>query len=148
MRVIIGTDHGGFNQKEQLKGQLQADGYEVEDVGTFSADATDYPEYALKVGRAVQADPEARGILLCRSGEGMEIVANKLKGIRAALVWRPDIAAETRHDNDSNILVLPSDFVAPHDMWNITKSFLDTDFSHEERHARRIAEISELEKEL
>lgn len=146
MRVIIGTDHGGFTQKEQLREQLKAAGYEVEDMGTFSAESTDYPEYAVKVGKAVQADLEnSRGILLCRSGEGMEIAANKLKGIRAALVWRPDVAAETRHDNDSNILVLPSDFVAESDMFTIAKTFLDTPFSGEERHARRISAISELE---
>jgi ribose 5-phosphate isomerase B len=148
MRVIIGTDHGGFQPKEQLKGMLSAAGYEVEDVGTFSSDSTDYPEYALKVGRAVQQDPEARGVLLCRSGEGMEIAVNKLKGIRAALVWRPDIAIETRHDNDSNVIVLPSDFVAEHDMEIIVRNFLDTPFSGEERHSRRIAQIAELEKEV
>jgi ribose 5-phosphate isomerase B len=145
MRVIIGTDHGGFTPKEELRDQLKEAGYEVEDVGTFSAESTDYPEYALKVGKAVQADPEARGILLCRSGEGMEIAVNKLKGIRAALVWRPDVAVETRRDNDSNVLVLPSDFVAEHDMLTIAKNFLETPFSGEERHARRIAAITELE---
>ncbi|HSI20490.1 MAG TPA: RpiB/LacA/LacB family sugar-phosphate isomerase, partial [Verrucomicrobiae bacterium] len=122
-------------------------GYEVEDMGTHSAESTDYAEYAVKVGRAVQQDPNARGILLCRSGEGMEIAANKLKGIRAALVWRPDIAAETRRDNDSNILVLPADFVAEHDMLAIARSFLDTDFSGEERHQRRIDQIKALETE-
>lgn len=146
MRVIIGTDHGGYNQKEQLKGQLQEAGYSVEDMGTFSGNTPDdYPEFAVKVAEAVQADPEARGVLLCRSGEGMEIAANKFKGIRASLVWRPDIAAETRHDNDANIIVLPSDFVAEHDMVTIVKTFLDTPFSHEERHARRIAQITDIE---
>ncbi|MEZ0286288.1 MAG: RpiB/LacA/LacB family sugar-phosphate isomerase [Candidatus Paceibacterota bacterium] len=147
MRVIIGTDHGGYSQKEQLLAALRDAGYEVEDMGTHSAESTDYAEYAVKVGRAVQQDPNARGILLCRSGEGMEIAANKLKGIRAALVWRPDIAAETRRDNDSNILVLPADFVAEHDMLAIARSFLDTDFSGEERHQRRIDQIKALETE-
>ncbi len=147
MRVILGTDHGGYHQKEQLKHQLQEAGYQVEDVGTFSTESTDYPEYAIKVGRAVQQDPEARGILLCRSGEGMEIAVNKLKGIRAALVWRPDIAAETRHDNNSNVLVLPGDFVAESDMLTIAKTFLDTPFSNEERHARRVQQITDLENE-
>ncbi len=147
MRVIIGTDHGGYLQKEQLVIALREAGYNVEDMGTHSAESTDYAEYAVKVGRAIQQDPSARGILLCRSGEGMEIAAYKLKGIRAALVWRPDIAAETRRDNDSNILVLPADFVAEHDMVGISRAFLDTDFSGEERHLRRIEQINALEAE-
>jgi ribose 5-phosphate isomerase B len=148
MRVIIGTDHGGFHQKEWLVGELKAAGYQVEDLGTYSEESTDYPEYAVKVSKEVQSDPEARGILLCRSGEGMEIAANKLKGIRASLVWRPDVAAETRHDNDANVLVLPADFVAESDMLAIARSFLDTPFSGQERHARRVEQIKALEDQV
>lgn len=145
MRVIIGTDHGGYQQKERLKQQLSEAGYTVEDVGTFSEEPADYPEYAEKVGKAVQEDPNARGVLLCRSGEGMEMAVNKMAGIRGALVWRPDVAEETRRDNDANVLVLPADFVAEHDMLAITKAFLDTPFSGEERHTRRIEEMMDLE---
>ena len=147
MRVIIGTDHGGVVQKDQLVSELQAAGYAVEDVGTHDAESTDYPDYALKVGRIIQQDPEARGILLCRSGEGMEMAVNKLKGVRGALVWRPDIAAETRRDNDANVIVLPADFVAPHDMTIIAKTFLDTEFSGEERHQRRLDKMKAIEEE-
>jgi ribose 5-phosphate isomerase B len=145
MRVIIGADHGGVQQKEQLKGQLQAAGYEVEDVGAHDEAASDYPDFAVKVGEVVQQDPEARGVLLCRSGEGMAMAANKMKGIRAALVWRPDVARETRRDNDANVIVLAGDFVAEHDMLEITKAFLDTPFSGEERHVRRIEKIKQME---
>lgn len=147
MHVFIASDHGGFHQKAFLADSLREAGHEVEDLGTHSTESVDYPEYAIAVGRAVQQNPEARGILLCRSGEGMEIVANKLKGIRASLVWRPDIAAETRHDNDANVLVLPGDFVAESDMVAISKTFLDTEFSGEERHARRVSQITDLENQ-
>jgi ribose 5-phosphate isomerase B len=148
MHIYIGADHGGYETKEKLRHELEAEGFSVEDMGAYSDESSDYPEFGIKVARAVQHNPEARGILLCRSGEGMEIVANKLKGIRAALVWRPDIAAETRRDNDSNVLVLANDFIAEHDILTIAKTFLETEFSGEERHARRIAQITELENEL
>jgi len=149
MHVFIAADHGGYHQKQFLATALRDLGHEVEDLGTDSpTKPDDYPDYAVAVGKAVQQKPEAQGILLCRSGEGMEMMVNKLKGIRAALVWRPDVAAETRRDNDANVLVLPADFVAESDMVAISKTFLETPFSGEERHARRIAKMATLEEEL
>jgi ribose 5-phosphate isomerase B len=147
MHIYLGSDHGGFEQKQMLARELAAAGYAVEDCGPHTIDPSDdYPDYALKVARAVQKDPDSCGILLCRSGEGMEMVANKLNGIRAALVWRPDVAAETRSDNLANILVLPSDFVANHDALVIAKTFIDTPFSGEERHQKRIDKIAAIER--
>jgi ribose 5-phosphate isomerase B len=148
MRVFIASDHGGFAQKKHLTNYLSEQGYEVVDHGSHSAESTDYPQYAVTVGQSVQQEPDAKGVLLCRSGEGMEMAANKLKGIRAALVWRSDVAAETRRDNDANVLVLPADFLQLDEMKTITDTFLTTAFSGEERHQRRIDQISALEERV
>lgn len=147
MRVFIASDHGGFREKAEIAEALRSAGHEVTDLGPHTEDpGDDYPAFAVAVGRAVQADPESRGILLCRSGEGMEIAVNKIAGVRGALVWRPDIAAETRRDNDANVIVLPGDFVAVHDMHAIVNAFLNTSFSTEERHHRRVEQITAIEK--
>jgi ribose 5-phosphate isomerase B len=145
VQVYIGSDHGGFQQKERLIPVLQAHGYAVTDSGTHSAESTDYPEFALVVGRQVLANPGSLGILLCRSGEGMQMAANKIPGIRAALVWTEPVARETRNDNDANVLVLPSDFVTQEEEERIVLTFLSTPFSQEERHARRIEELNYIE---
>src|ERR1044072_8189565 len=113
MHVFIASDHGGVAQKEILVKELTTAGYEITDCGSYDREAKDdYPDFALAVGRAVAGQPENRGILLCRSGEGMEMAANKMPKIRAALVWKTEVAAETRRDNDANVLVLPSDFIS------------------------------------
>lgn len=128
-------------------GELQGAGYTVTDCGSYSKDAADdYPDFGLAVAQAVKDHPENRGVLLCRSGEGMEMVANKVPHIRAALVWRPDVAAETRRDNDANVLVLPSDFISNEEATEITKTFLSTDFSGEERHLRRLEKMANIER--
>ena len=145
MHIYIGSDHGGFAQKQLLSAELEKKGYTVTDCGTYSSESTDYPDFALAVGRAVNEHPRGRGILLCRSGEGMEIAANKIPKIRAALVWNSRVAAETRHDNDANILVLPSDFISDQDALDIASTFLTTEFSNEERHIRRIEKIHNIE---
>jgi len=146
MRVYIGSDHGGFEQKEALKWALSQDNLELTDCGNRHLDyLDDYPAYAARVGRKVAEHPHAIGILLCRSGEGMEMAANKIHGIRAALVWNEEVAEETRLDNDANILVIPSDFVSEQEALAIVRRFLATDFSGEKRHERRIEELMELE---
>jgi ribose 5-phosphate isomerase B len=145
VRVFIGSDHGGYVQKDRLVSLLSSQGYQVVDSGTHSDESTDYPEYALLVGRQVIEHPGSFGILLCRSGEGMQMAANKIPGIRAALVWTEAVATETRHDNDANVLVLPSDFISQEDEEAIVRAFLTTPFSHEERHERRIEEIGFIE---
>ena len=147
MNVYIASDHGGFVQKQLLVTALSTAGFSVKDLGPHVELRTDdYPDYAIAVAKAVQEDKDSRGILLCRSGEGMEMVANKVAGIRAALVWRPDIAAETRRDNDANVLVMSSDFVADHDALEIAQTFLTTEFSNEERHQRRLDKIAAIER--
>jgi ribose 5-phosphate isomerase B len=145
MHIYIGSDHGGYKQKELLHSHLQEKGYEVKDCGTYSSESTDYPDFALAVANAVAGEPGSRGILLCRSGEGMEIAANKVPKIRAALVWKEEVAAETRRDNDSNILVLPSDFISDDEALSFSVTFLTTDFSGEERHIRRLEKLHNIE---
>ena len=146
--VFVGSDHGGFGQKQALFSALSSEGFRVVDKGPHVFNPNDdYPDYALAVAREVQAMPQARGILLCRSGEGMDMAANKVRGIRAALVWKPAVAAETRRDNDANILVIPSDFVNETEALEIARAFLAAEFSGEERHARRIEKIAHIENE-
>jgi ribose 5-phosphate isomerase B len=143
--VYIGSDHGGFSQKELIINSLRSEGYTITDCGTYSSESTDYPDFAVAVGVAVQSNRERFGVLLCRSGEGMEMAANKVKKIRAALVWKVEVAVETRRDNDANILVLPSDFVSNELALAITRAFLSTPFSGEERHIHRIEKLHAIE---
>ena len=111
MRVALGADHAGYDMKETIKKHLESKGHEVTDFGTDSAESTDYPDYGAPAARAV-ADGEADvAILFCGSGQGMTMVANKIKGVRAALVWRPDVAELSRQHNDANVLSLPSRFI-------------------------------------
>jgi ribose 5-phosphate isomerase B len=105
----------------------------------------DFTPYAEEVAKAVVAEKNSMGVLVCRSGEGMAIAANKIDGVRAALVWDQSVARETREDNDSNILSLPADHITTDEMLAITRTWLTTPFSGAERHARRIEQISELE---
>ena len=145
--IYIGSDHGGFEHKKLLIEELQASNYQVTDCGAHIVNSTDdYTDFAAAVARAVREDKGSKGILLCRSGEGMEMAANKVPGIRAALVWREDVARETRKDNDANVLVLPSDFIGSEEILTIAKTFLETDFSNEDRHIRRLEKITAIEK--
>lgn len=145
MHIYIGSDHGGFDQKEVLKEFLTQKEFEVTDCGTYSSESTDYPDFAVAVGTAVSNEHGSAGILLCRSGEGMEIAANKVPKIRASLVWNAQVAAETRSDNDANVLVLPSDFVSVDETKEIVDVFLSTPFSGEERHIRRLEKLHNIE---
>lgn len=145
MDVYLGADHGGFAAKNLLITHLQAAGYSVHDQGAYTLEeADDYPQYAAAVARAVAADPNARGLLLCRSGEGMAMAANRFRGVRAAVVWQAAVAEESRRDNDANIAVIPADFIGEEDQRQIAERFLSTPFSHEERHARRIHQLETL----
>ena len=146
MHIYIGSDHGGYAQKDRLIEALRPEGYEITDCGTYSPASTDYPDFALAVGRSVAEHPHSLGILLCRSGEGMEMAANKIPKIRAALVWQEDVAVETRRDNDANILVLPSDFISEEQALAIARRFAATPFSGEERHIRRLQKLHAIER--
>lgn len=147
MNVYIASDHAGFIKKNELVRLLSED-YQVIDLGPKELNPQDdYPIFAERVADAVVADQGSLGILVCRSAEGMEIAANKVDGVRAALVWNKHIAAETRSDNDSNILTLPSGELSIDEMQEITRTFLTTPFSQAPRHKRRIDEIRQMEQE-
>lgn len=146
MKIYVASDHAGFEAKNNLIKAL-GDAYDIEDMGPIKFDPDDdYPVYARKVAQAVARRPNSRGILVCKSGQGMEMAANKVAGIRAALVWNEALAKETRIDNDSNVLSLPAGELSPDRMQRVTKVWLDTPFSGASRHQRRIDQITQMEQ--
>ena len=141
--IAIGSDHGGFELKEAIKKHLDKRGLEYKDYGTYSTDSCDYPTYGKLVGHAV-ADGECdRGIIICGTGIGISITANKIKGVRAALCGDCFSAEATRLHNDANILALGARVTAEGLALKIVDTFLDTPFSGDERHLRRIAGIED-----
>ncbi len=147
MKIAIGADHAGFELKNQLRDRLRAGGHQVEDAGTHSADSTDYPDYAGAVGRAVASGQAERGILVCGSGVGMSIAANKIRGVRAALGVSREEVSLTRAHNDANVLALGARFLDGAVAGDLVDTFLSTAFEGG-RHARRVAKIAGLEQEL
>lgn len=147
MKIFLGADHGGFEMKEEIKVWLQAEGYEVEDCGNAQMDANDdYPEYAFVAAeKVVQSTIPSYGILFCRSGGGMVIAANKVKGVRAVDVFDMTSAIHARTNNDANVISLGADWMDPREARLIIQNFLQTEYLGEERHARRIEKITEYE---
>jgi ribose 5-phosphate isomerase B len=148
MVIYIGADHGGFALKEKLKAVLKNDGYDPDDLGAAAyQDGDDYPDFAAPVAEKVSIAPEtSRGILICRSGFGMDITANKFPGVRAALPLSPDHIYQGRHDDDVNVLCIAADFVDEATALNMMKVFLSTPFAPDERYTRRIKKIADVEK--
>lgn len=140
-KIAIGSDHAGFPYKQPIKEWLQANGYEVTDYGTDSAESVDYPNFAHPVANAVERGEFERGILLCGSGQGVCITANKRQHIRAALVWEAEIAELTRKHNDANIICLPVRFIAIEVALESVQKFLSTDFEGG-RHQNRVDKIA------
>jgi len=144
-KLYLGADHAGWARKEKIKEWLAADGYEVADLSDPELNPEDdYPEMAFRVAERVVVEPKTKGLLLCGSGIGMSIAANKVKGIRAAVVYNEEMAALSRKDNDANVLCLPGRFLEDEEIRRIIKVWLATDFSGEERHLRRINKIESL----
>lgn len=139
-KIPIGADHAGFAMKERLVAELKKLGYDPIDLGTNSPDSTDYPDYAHPVAHQVETGEAKRGILLCGTGLGMSYAANRHHGVRAAVVWTPEVAKLAREHNDSNVLVLPARFVSDEDSVAILKTWLETPFEGG-RHQRRVAKI-------
>ena len=139
-KIPIGADHAGYAMKETLKKELERLGYEPVDLGAQSEEASDYPEFAHSVAQRVATGEAGRGVLLCGSGVGMDIVANRYPGVRAALAWRPEIAELSRKHNDSNVLVLPSRFMSDEDATAAVRKWLATGFEGG-RHQRRVEKI-------
>ena len=150
MLIYIRADHQGFKLKESLKKYLQEEGYEVIDVGNdHYKEDDDYPDFASLVGRAVGQDPVGRrGIVVCRSGIGVDIVANKYKGVRSALVHNSFQAKLSRTDDDANVLALSDEFASGEKAEKIVETWLKTPFSGDERHIRRLEKIREIENSL
>ncbi len=146
MRVVIGSDHAGFHLKEALKKALGAWGHEVDDVGTHTLDSVDYPDFAVAVSRKVVAGGAGTlGVILCGSGIGVSIAANKVKGIRAARCDEPYSAQMARRHNDANVLCMGERVVGPGVAEMTLKLFLDTPFEGG-RHAARVAKIDALDE--
>ena len=146
MRITIGSDHAGFRLKEHLKQVLKEDGHEVDDLGTHSEEAVDYPPICAAVGRAVAAGGAERGIVLGGSGQGEQLAANKVKGVRAALCNDLYTARLSREHNDANVLSMGGRIVGEGLADEILRLWLATPFAGG-RHARRVGQITEIENE-
>lgn len=146
MKIAIGSDHGAYTLKQDMINWLKDLGFDVEDKGCDSLDSCDYPIYARAVAEAVADGSVDKGIVLCTTGIGASIAANKVKGIRCALCHNEHTAEMTRLHNDSNVLAMGAAELTPVLAKRIAKIWLDTEFSGEEKHARRIRLISEIEK--
>ena len=141
-RIPIASDHAGFELKEKIKLQLTALGFDVQDLGTHSPDATDYADYAHPLAAEVERGEVRRGVLLCGTGLGMSYAANRHPHVRAAVAWTPEIAELARRHNDANVLVLPARFVTDGQGLEILKVWLGTPFEGG-RHERRVEKIEQ-----
>ena len=146
MRVYVAADHAGFEFKTHLLGALKERGFDVVDVGASEYDAADdYPPYCFETASRVVADPGSLGVVIGGSGNGEQIAANKVRGVRAALAWNLETAQLARQHNDANVLGIGARQHSAEEATAIVLAFLDTTFSGDERHARRIAEITDYE---
>jgi ribose 5-phosphate isomerase B len=147
MRIAIGVDHGGFPLKGRIIDELRARGHDVIDLGTHSEDPVDYPDFAAAVGRAVRAGDAERGIVVCGSGVGASIAANKIPGVRAAVAHDVYSAHQGVEHDDMNVLTLGARVIGPELAVDLVRAFVDARFSGEERHARRLAKVIALESD-
>ncbi len=146
MKIYLGADHGGYEYKEELKSWLIDRGYSVEDCGAFQLDKDDdYPDFALIVAQKVSHSGDGVGVLLCRSGGGMSMAANKVVGVRAVEGYSEKSVVHSRTDNDANVLTLAGDYLGIEQVREFTRLFLETEFGGEERHVRRITRIKDYE---
>lgn len=142
MRVHVGSDHAGYEAKNELVDTLRSDGHDVVDHGPFGYDADDdYPPFILRAATAVAADPDSRGVVLGGSGNGEQIAANKVTGIRCALAWSEETARLAREHNDARVVSIGARLHPIEDIFGFVRTFLETPFSDGDRHRRRIAQI-------
>lgn len=147
MKLLVACDHAGFKLKEQLKPYLKRRGLQIEDLGTYSEERCDYPLLAAALARRISAQKAARGMLICHTGIGNSIVANRFPGVRASLCYNLKAARLTREHNDSNLLVLGAAFTGAALAKKITRVWLETKFSGG-RHKRRLKLLERIEKEV
>lgn len=146
MKIAIAADHAGYEEKEKLKSKLDEIGVEYADMGTDSTESVDYPDFAKKVGEAVASGQYEQGILVCGSGTGMAIAANKVPGVRAAVAWNADIARLAREHNDANVLSLAARFISDDEQRKILNAWFGAKFEGG-RHERRVEKIEQIEKD-
>lgn len=143
MKIAIGCDHGGFDAKEEVVSKLRKEGIEVEDVGTMSNDSVDYPIYAFKCAKLVQEKKVDKGVLICSSGEGVMICANKVKGIRCGMGYNDEVSKLMVEHNHANMIAFGAKFMSAEEIYKRIIIFLETKPSEEERHVRRVKQIVE-----
>ncbi len=148
MKIAVGADHAGYELKETIATELRRNGHEVVDVGTDSTDPVDYPDFAAALGRAVLDGAAERGILICGSGAGASIAANKLKGIRATVAHDAYTAHQGVEHDDINILTLGARVIGDAQASELVQAFLGAEFSGEERHVRRLNKVKQLEEDF
>lgn len=144
-RIAIGSDHAGFESKERAKQEIAALGFEVEDKGTNSLESVDYPDFGAAVGRAVTSGEAERGIVICGSGIGISMAANKVPGVRAALCWNEETARLARQHNDANVLCIGARFIEPELAARMIRAFVETDFDGG-RHQQRVDKLTLLDE--
>lgn len=141
--LLIGSDHGGFEVKQFIVSKLKEEGYKVKDFGTDSEESVDYPDYIHPVAHGINSGQYERGIILCGSGNGAQMTANKYRYVRAGLAWNKEIAKLARQHNDANVLSLPGRFIDKEDAWELVQIFLETAFEGE-RHQRRVEKMDHI----
>ncbi len=146
MKVAIGADHGAFDRKAEVIEHLKSCGHEVKDFGTYTPDSCDYPAIGNSVAEAVASGEFDRGIVMCTTGIGISIVANKVRGIRCALCSDTTSARLTRQHNDANMLSIGAGVIGPNLTMDIVDVFMNTEFSNEEKHVRRLSQLKALEQ--
>ncbi len=145
MKIALGADHAGYEMKQKVKQLLERMGHNVVDYGTHSDESVDYPEYAVKVARAVSGNEADFGVTVCWTGNGMSMAANKINGIRSGLVINADMAKLSRAHNNANVLSLASKYIKEDELEQIVTTFLETEFEAG-RHERRVDKMMETEK--
>ena len=145
MRIALASDHAGYTEKERLKGLLSSLGVEFDDLGTGSEESVDYPDYARRVAEQVAQGRVEQGLLVCGSGTGMAITANKVPGVRAAVAWSEETARLARQHNNANVLAIGARTTPPDDIPKIVRAWFATEFEGG-RHAARVEKISEVER--
>ena len=145
MKIAIGSDHGGFLLKEDLKQYLTKNGYEVIDVGTFSQDSCHYPEFAIKCANLISNGTCRFGVIVCTTGEGVTMASNKIKGVRAGLAYNKEVARLMREHNDANVIAFGAKFMQKEEAFECLDEFLNAKFL-EGRHAVRVQMINDLDK--
>lgn len=145
MKIILGADHGGFELKNNIAKWLETQGHQIEDIGTFSNESVDYPDFSLKVAHEVANGNFEKGVLVCGSGVGVMLAANKVKGIRAVQCHDTVVARLSREHNDANIITMGGRFIAKELAYEIISVWLNTEFLNG-RHSKRIEKITLIEK--